>query len=390
MRVLHVIPSISPVRGGPSQAVIEMVSALCQAGIDAEILTTNDHGENLLNVELHQRIIYKGAPTWIFPRYSPSIHPIREFAFSQSFTIWLWRHISEYDLVHIHAIFSYPSTVAMTIARMQNVTYIVRPLGQLCNWSLQQSPQKKYIYLRLIERSNLENACALHVTSCQEQSELNELKINCSNFVIPHGLQVSSLLTNASQRLREHFQLPLDERVVLFLSRLHPKKGLEYLIQSLASLSDQRFTLIIAGHGDKLYEKHIHQFLEEHNLQDKTILTGFVEGELKQLLLQGADLFALTSHSENFGIAVLEALAAGTPVLITPSVALATEVEQYGLGYVVSQEITAIANALIKHWQLPDQQKEILRQKAYKFVLDNYAWDTIANNLVNVYQKVIR
>lgn len=390
MKVLHVIPSISPVRGGPSLAILQMVKALNQLGILAEIVTTDDHGTKHLDVPLKQLVSYKKAPVYFFRRFSPPVHSIREFAYSGSLTSWLWKNVLDYDLLHIHAIFSYPSTIAMAIARIRGMPYIVRPLGQLCPWSLHQSALKKQVYLQLIERSNLDNCHVLHVTSLQEQAEISGLKLCCPSFVVPHGLQVSPLLPDANQRLREHYQLPPDQLVVLFLSRLHPKKGLEYLIQALAKLRDQRFTLIVAGNGDESYQVQIQHNIQEHNLQDRTILTGFVEGDFKQLLLQGADLFALTSHSENFGVAVLEALGAGTPVLVTPGVALAAEVEQHALGYVVPQEVNAIANALIQHWQLPEQEKLILRQRSHKFVLENYTWDKIAANLIEVYQTILQ
>ena len=394
MKVLHIIPSVSPVRGGPSQAVLEMVNALCEQGITAEIVTTNDHGAELLDVALNQWIKYplrsseESVSVRFFSRFSPKINSLREFAFSSTFTTWLWHHIANYDLVHIHAIFSYPSTIAMAIARLQKVPYIVRPIGQLCEWSLQQGASKKQMYLNLLERANINHSQCLHLTSEQEQREVSKLYLKTPNFIAPLGLSLPTPIPDARQRLRQHFNLRSDEPIILFLSRLHPKKGLEYLIPALGKLTHQRFSFILAGSGDPEYTAQVQSLLVAHGMCDRTYSTGFVEGELKNLLLQGSDLFALTSHSENFGIAVLEAMAAGLPVLVTPEVALAAEVKQYQIGYVTELNVPNIITTLEEYLTNVEQAQDMGRQ-ARQFVLEHYTWNQIAAHLIQIYQAVI-
>ena len=387
MKVLHIIPSIASIRGGPSQAIIEMVEALRNHNVDAEIATTNDNGLKLLDVPLQKRIEYRKVPVWFFSRFSPRINAVAEFAFSAQLTSWLWQNINNYDLVHVHAIFSYPSTAAMRIARFKNIPYIVRPLGQLCQWSLQQAKLKKQLYLKIIEKANLDRSSSLHLTSKPEQQQLRDLNLKTNSFILSHGLSIPDRITEADRKLRAKFKLSQNEPVILFLSRIHPKKGLDLLIMALGKIQDRQFTFILAGKGDRAYEQEIDILLHKHNLNSRTIKTGFVSGEDKNLLLQGADLFTLTSYSENFGVAVLEALAAGTPALTTPGVALSEILEKENLGYVTQLDVDAIASNL--EYILSHLKKAQQGDRASQFVKENYSWDTIALKMIETYKNVI-
>lgn len=366
-----------------------MVRALRLQGIEAEIATTNDDGDQVLDIPLQQWIEYQGVPVKFFSRYSPGITSIREFAFSSSLTHWLWCSSQKYDLLHIHAIFSYPSTIAMTIARLRQIPYIVRPLGQLCQWSLQQGQRKKQLYLDLIERANLQNSQALHFTSVQEQQEAMQLGLSTSSFIVPHGLVLPDRLPDARQQLRQRLNLPDQQPIILFLSRLHPKKGLDYLIPALAACQDLPFTFVLAGEGSPSYEAALKEQIQLAGLADRTLQVGFVAGEFKQLLLQGADLFALTSHSENFGLAVLEALAAGLPVLTTPNVALADVVKQERLGWVTPLDCQSIAGQLRQVLQSP-QMAQFMGRSAQSVVQNRYSWQAIASSLIKRYQTVLQ
>ena len=403
MKVLHIIPSVASVRGGPSQAVIEMVIALRSQGVDAEIATTNDNGKDLLDVPLYkltdQLAEYGNIPIRFFPRFSPNINPVREFAFSRSLTTWLWQHIAEYDLVYVHAIFSYASTIAMAIARIRKVPYIPTPHGMLCTWSLQQSKFRKQIYLNMFERSNLLHSQSLHFTTQQEQEEFNQLGLNIPSFILPHGVQIPTLIPDAQSQLRQTLQLPDRCPIILFMSRIHPKKGLEYLISALGQLKESHqeynFALAIAGSGDPDYVDQIKELLKKHDLSDRTHMIGFVKGETKNLYLQGADLFALTSHSENFGIAAIESLAAGTPVLITDGVAIAPMVQEQEIGYVTKLDVEAIAltiQGFFEQIQSANQHSSNQNSanqnsaaqkgdRAHRYVAEHYSWAKIAESL---------
>ena len=236
MRVLHVIPSISPLRGGPSRAVIDMVAALRLQGVDAAILTTNDHGPGL-----HPELVtgrwqwHQGVPVLAFARWSPPVAALREFAISPGLSLWLAGHLKRYDLLHVHALFSYPSTSAMVQARWASVPYILRSIGQLSPWSLAQSRGRKRLLLRLIERRNLQQAAALHFTSVAEREEAAALGLTSPGLVLPLGVRGPD-----SQAQRGAVPNALAPVSFLFLSRLHPKKQLENLLEGLALLQRRR------------------------------------------------------------------------------------------------------------------------------------------------------
>ena len=388
MKILHVIPSVGPLRGGPSQAVLDMVRALCNLSVDAEIVTITDEGLESLVSPDGALVQYSRVPIRVFERQVSQFTATREFGISWPMTHWLWRNIYRYDLVHVHAIFCYASTVAMLIAHRHHIPYICTTHGLLRSWALKQRAAKKAMYWQIIERSNVNRAKAIHFTADAELADAQRQLLRPPLFVIPHGIDPRPIREDASTTLRHNLGLSSEEPVIVFMSRLHPVKGLDYLIPALAEVSDLPFTFILAGSGDPAYEQQIHRMLAEAGLQERTHCVGFVTGEQKDLLLQGADLFVLTSHSENFGIAVLEALAAGTPVLVTPGVALASVVAQHGLGYVTEMNDAAIA-ATLRRFLSERETARLMGQNGREFVRQRYAWSRVASDLTQVYESVL-
>ena len=392
LKVLHVIPSVAPCRGGPSKAIVEMVYALnnTEDNIQCEIATTNDACANTLDAELNVLSSYRGTPIRFFARFSPPIRSIQEFQYSASFAKWLKENIQQYDLLHIHAIFSYCSSYAMWLARKKNIPYVVRPIGQLEDWSLAQSSGKKNVYLSLLERRNLKSAARVHFTSVSEQQQALHNLPELTPMQIPLGIFTSEIIPAAGSLLREQWNLEPEQAILAFVSRIHPKKGLETLFDALAEIKEKQFTLIIAGDGETQYIEHLKHRVQQLNLQKNIQWAGFVKGHAKDVLLQGADLFVLTSHSENFGIAVLEALAVGTPCLVTKGVALATEIEREKIGYVAEKSSKSIGKKLTEALQELENSKQggSISIRAVSYVQQNHQWNSIAKRITQEYQKI--
>ncbi|NEO43491.1 MAG: glycosyltransferase [Moorea sp. SIO4A3] len=387
MKILHVIPSVASVRGGPSHAALGMVKALGKSGIDTEIATTNDDGLDLLDVPLYQRTAYQGVPVWFLPRFSP---PLKEFIFSAALTRWLWQHIRDYDIIHTHYLFSYPSTCAGLIARHQEIPYVVSTIGQLTPWALAQSRLKKQLYTSLIERQNLNRAAAIHCTSAGEAEDVRNFGIQTPTINLPLGVNQPVNLPEAKQKLRHIHNIPTQTPIVLFFSRLHYKKRPDLLIQALNKLATQNldFHLIFAGSGESDYENQLKNLVASSGLTSRTTFTGLITGIHKELVLQGSDIFVLPTFSENFGIAIVEAMAAGLPVIITPGVQIAPEIAQAKAGLVVEGEVDALSNAIAQLLASPDFRNQ-LGENGKQLVSSRYSWSAISQNIASVYANII-
>ena len=387
MRTLEVIPSVSPTFGGPSTVVLNLTRAIRSQGVDAEIATTNDNFIGTLDIPLSQRVEYEQVPIWFFPRF-----PVRmkEFLFSGSLSHWLWLNTRNYNLTIAHYLFSYAPSCLATIARLQNIPYGVRTIGQLTPWALAQSRFKKQIYTALIERRNLEHAAFVHCTSSEEATDVTRLGIKTPKVVLPLGVNPPQIISAAKLELHHRYHIPENIPVILFLSRLHPKKRPDLLIQVLGQLVAQKqpFHLILAGSGDTNYLDSLHQLIALYNIQEQTTFTGFVTGRDKDLLFQGSDLFVLPTYSENFGIVLAEAMVAGLPVITTSGAQISTEIVQAKAGLIVDSE-SQLQLAIIQLLQSPNLRQE-LGENGRQFALQKYSWPAIAKQFITVYEMILK
>ncbi|MBF2066603.1 MAG: glycosyltransferase [Calothrix sp. C42_A2020_038] len=387
MKILQVIPSVSPAMGGPTHAILNQVKALRQAGINTEIATTNDNGSTLLDVPLLQRTEYQKIPIWFFSRVSPRM---KDFIFSADLTSWLWKNIQNYDLVATHYLFSYAPTCAGAIARRHKIPYIVRTIGQLSPWALAQGKLKKQAYSSLIERRNLNRAAAVHCTSIGEAEDVRNFGVKTPIVTLPLGINQPNLLPGAKQKLCHVYNIPEDTSIVLFLSRLHPKKRPDLLIKALSHIAKHNidFHLIVAGSGKPEYEAELKNLAASNGIINQTTFAGFVTGQDKDLILQGSDIFALPSFSENFGVAIAEAMVVGLPVVITPGIQISPDVANAEAGLVVDGELEPVAQALAKLLKSPNLRRQ-LGENGKKLVQQQYSWEVIARNLASVYSAIV-
>jgi Glycosyltransferase len=368
--------------------VLGLSAALASKNIDVTIITTNsngDIGQLPLDVPLNQPIQQNGYQI-IYFRCSPC----RRYKFSLSLLQWLNANARQFDLAHIHALFSPVTTLAATIARYHNLPYIIRPCGMLDPADLQKKKLLKQIYGTVLERPNLAGAAAIHFTSKEEAKISERFGLgSTSKMSVPQDLVIPLGVTAGffPQRLRES-QVP----IILFMSRIEPKKGLDLLLPALESLlaSGIEFQFILAGSNpqDADYETGIKLKIQNSSLAKYTTITGFVGGDLKVELLTNADLFVLPSYYENFGIAVAEAMAAGVPVAISDRIHIWEDIQEAEAGWVGSLEVGAIAN-LIKSALLDPEERKRRGLNGKEYAKKHYNWEAIAQQTIDAYQQIL-
>ncbi|MDB6171240.1 MAG: hypothetical protein JWL59_551 [Chthoniobacteraceae bacterium] len=387
MKVLHVIPSLSPSQGGPSFALPMMARALRDAGVEVDIATTDDDGPGKhTKMPLGMRLERDGIGYFYFSKQT-------EF-YKGSWPLyrWLKQHVSDYDLVHVHALFSFASGAAARTARAAAVPYIIRPLGVLNRWGMENRRRwLKSLSFRLVEQPLINGAAAIHYTSEQEKAEAEASGVRAVAAMIPLGIDVeefavvsdSDLPGGGSPESNAHPQ-------ILFLSRLDPKKGVELLLAAFACVS-KRFPngrLVIAGSGQPAYIASLKAKAVQLGIANEVIWPGFLSGREKLSALSAASVFCLPSYSENFGIAAVEALAAGLPVILTKGVAIAAEVETYQAGLVVEPSVGALAAALDRVLSEPDLCSALGRN-ARRLTVERYSLAAMGKSLQGLYLKIL-
>jgi glycosyltransferase involved in cell wall biosynthesis len=360
-----------------------MAEALVSLGLDVHVATTTANGRGELNVPLDRPVVERGVRYFYFARQRP-----KAWTFSWPLTRWLEQYVASYDVLHVHALFSYPTLPACRAARRYAVPYVLRPLGTLDPWALRFHRRRKAVYFRLFERRNLLGAAAVHAVSEGERLAIEALGLPVRVVTIPLGIDRATA-GGSALGVGWNDSNKGDLTNVLFLSRLHPKKGLEILLDAVERLSrrTRRMRLVVAGDGDAAYVQNLKDRTARCGLDEVVTFTGFVEGAEKERLLQAADLFVLPSYDENFGIAVGEALSVGLPVVVSEHVALAEDVRRAGAGLVVPCDVEHLSRALATLIGDPDLRHR-MGEAGRRLARSRFSWPLTARRLAALYARL--
>ena len=338
MNILHVVSELVLEHGGVVRAVLDLADRTARSGHAVAVASWNA----------------PDAPeSWRTPTGSPRLvelaRPGRTGAFDAATTAALRTEIGRADVVHLHTPWEPANRVVAKLCRELRTPYVLTVHGMLDDWCMSQKALKKRVYLALGGRALLEGAAAVH---CTAQAELDQSRVwfpKGRGTIVPLVFDVEPYTNLPGPGLaREAFGLDADTPVVLFLSRLHLKKGVHILVKAAKHLADSgvEAQTVIAGVGDEAYTQGLRSQIAGLGLTDRVRLVGMVKGETKVSLYQAADVFALPTSQENFGFVLPEALACGTASITTKGVDIWPELEASGGAVIVEQTAEAFATAI--------------------------------------------
>ncbi|HEY5141759.1 MAG TPA: glycosyltransferase [Methylococcales bacterium] len=377
MNILLVAESLTPSRNtGVTAVVTALAHALQKEGIHTELCAPILPGDQK---ETHTAL--QGLKAHLFPQ--PAVLP-RTLA--PSLGRFIERELRRFDLVHIHGLWRYPQWAAAHAAQRQGIPYVISPHGMCEPFELARKGWRKQLHWNLLERHNLEQASAIHAITEAERRHCERLT-KTSVRVISNGVSVTLPEENTLE-LKAHLPLalPSNAPVLLFLGRLHPKKGLDLLLEAASNLPEAH--LVLAGPDPIGYRATLIEQVHRHRLQERVHFPGMVTGLAKQALLARADAFVLPSYSEGFSMAVLEALAAAKPVVITRRCYF-DRVAEEGCGWVVEPTLADLTQALKALLYLAPEELKKMGLRGRSLVESEYTWSAVACQMHEFYRTLL-
>jgi glycosyltransferase involved in cell wall biosynthesis len=391
MRVLQVVPSLASRTGGPAFDVVESSLALQRCGVESTAFAT-DMGEPA-PAKIRRRVSLSDLPAGaeeLDIRLFPARWPYR-IAFSPALYRALGKEISRYDVVHIRSLFTFPQFAAYRQAIRHGIPYIVEPCGALDPYLRRHGWLRKAIVHLLWQRDMLERASALHLRSDEEARLVADVAPAVRRVVVSCGIRCAeySELPSGSE-FRRRYLGGDDGPLVMNIGRLSYKKGLDMLIRAFAILSKDvpGCWLAIVGPDDEGLTPQLQALAEREGVASRVVFTGMLRGEDKLAALTSADVWASPSHTENFGIVVAEALAAGLPVVISPAVNIAPDIARAGAGVVCDLKAESFAAAIAALLR-DDSRRAAIGARAREFA-GRWDWGTVGPQLAEMYASVAR
>jgi len=374
--VTYILPDLAPATGGPVTATTAMAKAQAALGLNISIIAT-DWG-------LDAVVPYvEGVDVRLFPsRY-------RKWRWAPALRNYSRKHLLNSDIVVIAGLWQYPTWITAKICREIGKPYIVSPHGMLDSWPMQQKSWKKNMYLRFFEKQTLEGAAAVHAMAKGEGTQA--IKWNRSVFVVPGGIS-KNVCGRQLDRSAFYARYPSlrGRKYVLFLGRLHQIKQPEVAISAFhkAFKSDSAMMLVMAGPCELRYRRYLQDLVDKLGISTRTLFTGLISQDAAMEAYRSASAFVLPSLHENFGFAVVEAMAQECPVIVSDRVDLASSIASAAAGLVVPPDVDSFAQALAVVLQNPCAGSQ-MGQNGRKLVLTHFCLDNVAKEFTSVCDDIL-
>ena len=365
--------------GGTIVSVHGLCRALARRGHDVHVYTTSVNGPGDSPVPHGEAVDVDGVKVWYFQSQTA-----RRVYYAPPLSAMLRAHVGDFAVVHTHAIYLWPLWAAARRAYDAGVPYVVSPRGMLEKELLERkSLLWKAALIGFIEKQTLERAAAIHVTSRREAAAAAAFGFALPPmYEIPNGVDFDRAGGVVSEAIEA---ANAAGPYALFLGRINWKKGLDRLIRALAHAPGVR--LVLAGNDEEGYRAALDRLAAEVGVAERITYTGSVDGADKARLLKSARLLVLPSYSENFGNVVLEAMAAATPVIVTPEVGVADLVRESGTGLVVDGEPFQLGDALQRLWD-DGERRAAMGGRGPAWALEHCSWDAVAARMEQLYTRV--
>ena len=387
MKILHIVPTYIPAwrYGGPIRSVHGLCKALVNMGHEVDVYTTNVNGPDKTDVPVGIPVLLDGVKIFYF-----EVNLFHRIYFSFELRKHLIETIKNYDLVHLHSVFLWPTYFAAKLSRKNSIPFIISPRGMLV-WDLivRKSFIRKLIWILLFERKNMLRASCFHVTSELEAKELKKIWFVSSKKIteIPNAISKVHLHLN-NQEIKEYeTRLKKIGSYILYVGRLNWKKGIDRLIKSMTHIDN--INLIIAGNDEENYTQVIEKLIIKYELENRIIIWGEVNEQQRTYLMQNAKLFVLASYSENFGNVILEALFEKCLVGLTKDVGLYKNIIEADAGIPLSNSPEKIAEE-ISFALSSEERLKILGFNGYKLVTEKFSWDSVAKEMTKTYESLLK
>ncbi len=367
--------------GGPPKIIYDHALVQMRLGAEVTILTPISEGQKLYAIP-------EGAKVITCKR-----HWFSKFwaEFSPELYTWIKAHGNEYDIIHIHGVWHFAG-VAPYLAGI-NTAKCITTHGLLDSWTIGKGYWKKYLFGLLFQKNILKNTELIQINNTDEQADLKRfLGFEHPNVkIIPNGMNLQDFSKLPPKgTFRDKFQVPNDKKIILFMSRINLKKGLDLLLPAFKEVAAQRTdcVLILAGSDDGYLTETKH-FIREKSLQNNIKLVGMLTGNDKLAALSDADIFVLPSHSEGFSIATLEALISGLPSLLSDRVGFGEAIKEANAAHLVKLTQESITEGFVKMLD-DDEYCKMLSKNGIALVKNRYDIELVAKQLFNEFEKIIK